>query len=115
MRSTTRPTAWNTPCPTSSPTAWTTAWDILNSTPHGDPTPTARGTMARDPNLSLADLAGGERGTIQQMRDEEPAFLRFAGARGLIPGASVEGLGIGAYDGPIRVRAGSADTDLTPP
>ena len=81
--------------------------------PHGDPIPTARGTMAREPNLSLADLAGGERGTIQQMRDEEPAFLRFAGARGLIPGASVEVLGIGAYDGPIRVRAGSAETDLT--
>lgn len=81
--------------------------------PHGDPIPTARGAIAREPKLSLADLAGGERGTIQQMQDEEPAFLRFAGARGLIPGASVEVLGIGPYDGPIRVRAGTTQTDLT--
>lgn len=81
--------------------------------PHGDPIPTARGAIAREPKLSLADLAGGERGTIQQMQDEEPAFLRFAGARGLVPGASVEVLGIGAYDGPIRVRAGTTETELT--
>lgn len=81
--------------------------------PHGDPIPTARGAIAREPKLSLADLAAGERGTIQQMQDEEPAFLRFAGARGLVPGASVEVLGIGAYDGPIRVRAGTTETDLT--
>jgi DtxR family Mn-dependent transcriptional regulator len=81
--------------------------------PHGDPIPTARGALAREPKLSLADLADGERGTIQQMQDEEPAFLRFAGARGLVPGASVEVLGVGAYDGPIHVRAGTTETDLT--
>ena len=81
--------------------------------PHGDPIPTIGGKMAREPEHSLADLSDGESGTIRQMQDEEAAFLRFAGAHGLVPGAKVDVLEVGAFDGPIRVRAGGHETTLT--
>jgi len=80
--------------------------------PHGDPIPTIAGRMAREPEHSLADLSDGESGTIRQMQDEESAFLRFAGAHGLVPGAKVDVLEVGAFDGPIRVRAGGRVTIL---
>ncbi len=81
--------------------------------PHGDPIPTVGGRMAPEPILSLADLVGGETGTVQQMQDEEVGFLRFARAHGLVPGAKVEVVEVGEYEGPIRVRSGGQETSLT--
>ncbi len=81
--------------------------------PHGDPIPSVGGRIAPEPKLSLADLAGGETGTVRQMQDEESGFLRFARDHGLVPGARVEVVDVGEYEGPIRVRSGGKETNLT--
>ncbi len=81
--------------------------------PHGDPIPTVGGRIAPEPSLSLADLAGGETGTVEQMQDEEAGFLRFARAHGLVPGAKIKVVEVGEYQGPIRVRSRGQETSLT--
>ena len=57
--------------------------------PHGDPIPTAEGTIARHDH---ADLMAADIDTplvVTRILDQDPEFLRFAEARRIVPGASI--------------------------
>jgi DtxR family transcriptional regulator, Mn-dependent transcriptional regulator len=74
--------------------------------PHGDPIPTKQGTLVSAPCRRLSDLADGEAGTVMSIADEEPALLRYAAEKGLVPGASVQVAGRLPFGGPLVVSVG---------
>jgi hypothetical protein len=55
--------------------------------PHGDPIPTAEGTMARHDHVSLLDAPIDAPLVVTRVLDQDPVFLHFAEHRGLMPGA----------------------------
>ena len=57
--------------------------------PHGDPIPTAEGTIAQMDHIDLASAPTGASVTIERVVDQDPDFLRFIEDRGLMPGRHV--------------------------
>lgn len=57
--------------------------------PHGDPIPTAKGTLPADARDTLANCALGQPVRITRVMDQDPAFLQFAHRCGLVPDATV--------------------------
>jgi DtxR family transcriptional regulator, Mn-dependent transcriptional regulator len=51
--------------------------------PHGDPIPTADGTVADGADQSLAEWSAGRRFRLARVMDQSPAFLRFLSQVGL--------------------------------
>ena len=54
--------------------------------PHGDPIPTAKGKVAPQRFLSLAECEPDQPLRITRIADQEPAFLQFLHKNGLTPG-----------------------------
>jgi len=57
--------------------------------PHGDPIPTAEGTLAPHPLENLLTCPIGVSLKVTRITDQDPAFLRFVEAHRLKPGQSV--------------------------
>jgi DtxR family transcriptional regulator, Mn-dependent transcriptional regulator len=57
--------------------------------PHGDPIPSAEGTLEVRKFVSLVDCACDEKFTIARVGDQSADFLQFLNERALRPGASV--------------------------
>ncbi len=57
--------------------------------PHGDPIPTAEGTIARLAHVDLMAAAIDTPLVVARILDQDPEFLRFAETRRLVPGASI--------------------------
>ncbi len=74
--------------------------------PHGHPIPTREGTVERSTHEPLSDLEPGATAIIRQVSDGDAEMLRYLGARGLIPEASVEIVEKAPFDGPLTVRMG---------
>jgi DtxR family Mn-dependent transcriptional regulator len=74
--------------------------------PHGDPIPTAEGTMARHDHVSLLDAPIDAPLVVTRVLDQDPVFLHFAEHRGLMPGASVTVLHRDAAADAVRLREG---------
>lgn len=55
--------------------------------PHGDPIPSATGTVSGHATRPLSECAPGTRTVVVRVLDQEAAFLRFADDHGLRPGA----------------------------
>jgi DtxR family Mn-dependent transcriptional regulator len=58
--------------------------------PHGDPIPTAEGTIAPRHLESLLTCPIGTPLRVTRIADQDPAFLRFAETNGLKPGQAIE-------------------------
>lgn len=71
--------------------------------PHGDPIPTAAGTIAHHGAGTLAELPDGASGTILRVLDQEPAVLRYLDERRLVPGARITVVSREPLDGPLHV------------
>jgi DtxR family Mn-dependent transcriptional regulator len=56
--------------------------------PHGDPIPSAKGSIQRTESVTLAGCEPGARFTIDRTLDQDPAFLRFLDEQGLRPGVT---------------------------
>ena len=54
--------------------------------PHGDPIPTAKGTLEPDDSFPVSEAKAGQRVRIFKVRDEEASVLDYFGERGLVPG-----------------------------
>jgi DtxR family Mn-dependent transcriptional regulator len=76
--------------------------------PHGDPIPTAEGTIAPADHIELALAPIGAHVTVERVMDQDPAFLRFIEQRNLMPGRQLtvidrdpaaDSLGIRSIDG----------------
>jgi DtxR family Mn-dependent transcriptional regulator len=57
--------------------------------PHGDPIPTAEGTMARPNHIDLASAPVEVPLTVERVIDQDGRFLRFIEDRQLMPGSEV--------------------------
>jgi len=74
--------------------------------PHGHPIPTRSGAVDHPAHQPLSALEPGATAVIRQVSDADAEVLRYLGARGLIPEASVEIVEKAPFDGPLTVRAG---------
>ena len=57
--------------------------------PHGDPIPTATGTVTLTDQPSLVDCTAGRPVQIARVLDQDPHFLQFVDRSGLTPGTGV--------------------------
>lgn len=57
--------------------------------PHGDPIPSAAGEVAHRRLHPLNSARPADRGVIARIADQQAEFLRYATARGLVPGTEI--------------------------
>ena len=72
--------------------------------PHGDPIPTAEGTVARPDHANLLDAPIETPLVVTRVIDQDPEFLRFAEERGLMPGAAVTVVSRESVGDAVRLR-----------
>jgi DtxR family Mn-dependent transcriptional regulator len=73
--------------------------------PHGDPIPTAEGTITPRQLDSLLTCPIGAPLRVTRIADQDPAFLRFIESSGLKPGQSIEVEARDAAADSVKVRA----------
>jgi DtxR family Mn-dependent transcriptional regulator len=78
--------------------------------PHGDPIPTADGTLEPDDSFPLSRATTGQRVRIYRVGDEEAAKLDYLGEHGLTPGRLLEVREMRALDGVVTVEAEDGET-----
>lgn len=76
--------------------------------PHGGPIPAADGSVAVPAAATLDRVSPGTRVWIQQIVEEEAAFLRYLASLGLLPGAEVRVEEEAPFGGPLLVQVGGA-------
>jgi DtxR family Mn-dependent transcriptional regulator len=57
--------------------------------PHGDPIPSADGTISHPPAQTLATTPAPARGVVERISDADPAMLRYFAQVGLVPDATI--------------------------
>src|SRR5215204_7061889 len=78
--------------------------------PHGDPIPSADGSLEPDDSFPLAAAATGQRVRIYRVGDEEPAKLAYLEEHGLMPGSLLEVREVRALDGVVIVEDEDGET-----
>jgi DtxR family Mn-dependent transcriptional regulator len=78
--------------------------------PHGDPIPTADGTLEADDSFPLTEATPGQRVRIYRVGDEKPARLAYLEELGLTPGRLLEVRDVRAIDGVVIVEDEAAET-----
>src|SRR5918992_3123165 len=71
--------------------------------PHGDPIPSAEGTLEVDDSFTLSHAVADQRLRISKVRDEDAALLDYLGARNLVPGRWLSVREIRTLDGVVIV------------
>jgi DtxR family Mn-dependent transcriptional regulator len=77
--------------------------------PHGDPIPGPDGRLAPAGHPPLAELPVGRAGVVRRVPDADPAFLRYLGELGLLPGARVEMRRLEPFHGPLTIAVEGAE------
>jgi DtxR family transcriptional regulator, Mn-dependent transcriptional regulator len=77
--------------------------------PHGDPIPSADGTLEADDSFPLAAATPGQQVRVYRVDDEEPAKLAYLEELGLMPGRLFEVREVRALDGVVVVEDESAE------
>jgi DtxR family transcriptional regulator, Mn-dependent transcriptional regulator len=77
--------------------------------PHGDPIPSAEGTLEVDDSFALSQSASGQWLRISKVRDEDAAMLDYLGDRNLIPGTRLRVREVRALDGVVIVEDEEAE------
>jgi DtxR family Mn-dependent transcriptional regulator len=77
--------------------------------PHGDPIPSAEGTLEVDDSFSLSQAASGQRLRISKVRDEDAAILDYFGDRNLVPGRRLIVREVRELDGVVIVEDEEAE------
>ncbi len=72
--------------------------------PHGDPIPSAEGTLEADDSFTLSQAVTGQRLRISKVRDEDAAMLDYFGDRNLVPGRWLRIREVRALDGVVIVE-----------
>jgi DtxR family Mn-dependent transcriptional regulator len=81
--------------------------------PHGNAIPSASGEMDTAHYPSLGDLDQGERRRILEVEVDEPEQLRYLGSLNLRPGAEVQLLDKGPFEGPVAVEVNGERTVIS--
>ena len=74
--------------------------------PHGAAIPGVDGKVVARRGVSIAQLKAGDDGTVIEVDDKDPDFLRFVSSLGIRIGSTVEVIGNEPYGGPVRLRLG---------
>lgn len=74
--------------------------------PHGDPIPTADGTIPTPPARQLSELADGQAGVVARISDADPDMLRYFDSVGIRLDLPVTVLERRDYAGTVSVRLG---------
>jgi DtxR family Mn-dependent transcriptional regulator len=78
--------------------------------PHGEPIPTADGTLEPDDSFPLSAATTGQRVRIYRVGDEEAAKLSYLEEHGLMPGRLLEVREVRAMDGVVTVETEDGET-----
>jgi len=76
--------------------------------PHGAPIPDASGGAPAAPTRTLDTIPAGGRVRIQQISEEETAFLRYLASLGLLPEVEVRVEEVAPFGGPLLLQVGTA-------
>jgi len=76
--------------------------------PHGDPIPSADGTLPVSTCQPLPHLSVGTTGRITRVTDQHPDRLRYMADLGLVPGAIITVQARAPFDGPLTLGIGDA-------
>ena len=74
--------------------------------PHGSPIPGVDGKVVARRGVPIAQLKAGDDGTVIEVEDKDPDFLRFVSSLGIRIGSTVEVIGTEPYGGLVRLRLG---------
>ena len=77
--------------------------------PHGDPIPSAEGTLEVDDSFTLSLAVASQRLRISKVRDEDAAMLDYLGDRNLVPGRRLRVREVRALDGVVIVEDEEAE------
>jgi DtxR family Mn-dependent transcriptional regulator len=77
--------------------------------PHGDPIPSAEGTLEEDDSFTLSQAVAGQRLRISKVSDEDAAMLDYLGERNLVPGRLLSVREARALDGVVIVEDEEAE------
>src|SRR5215208_4629808 len=77
--------------------------------PHGDPIPSAEGTLEVDDSFTLSQAVAGQRLRISKVRDEDAAMVDYLGERNLVPGRCLSVREVRALDGVVIVEDEEAE------
>ena len=77
--------------------------------PHGDPIPSAEGTLEVEDSFALNQAVAGQRVRISKVRDEDAAMLDYLGERNLVPGRWLSIREVRALDGVVIVADEEAE------
>ncbi|MHB8644877.1 MAG: metal-dependent transcriptional regulator [Thermomicrobiales bacterium] len=80
--------------------------------PHGAPIPTKEGIITAPATQPLATALPGTMVTVTEVADEDAALLTYVADLGLVPGATVEVLRKGPFDGPLHIRIANTEYAL---
>jgi len=80
--------------------------------PHGDPIPSADGSIDEQVTVPLADVETGQSGIFTRISDSDPEMLRYLSQRGIAPGDALEVTERQPFDGPLTVRFGEREHAL---
>jgi DtxR family Mn-dependent transcriptional regulator len=73
--------------------------------PHGDPIPTAEGTLPQDASLDLLTAPVEAPLIVTRVLDQEPGFLRYVEQRQLVPGRTIVVLAREPGSDAVRLRS----------
>jgi DtxR family Mn-dependent transcriptional regulator len=71
--------------------------------PHGDPIPSADGTLTRVDSPAVTDLPAGATAVVVRVLDQSADVLRYLGELGIRPGAEIRVAEVMPFDGPVRL------------
>ena len=77
--------------------------------PHGDPIPSAEGTLEVDDSFTLSRAVAGQRLRISKVKDEDATMLDYFGDRNLVPGRWLRVREVRALDGVVVVEDEDAE------
>ena len=77
--------------------------------PHGDPIPSAEGTLEVDDSFPLSEAVVGSTLRLSKVRDEDAAMLDYFGDRNLVPGRLLTVREVRAIDGVVIVEDEDAE------
>jgi DtxR family Mn-dependent transcriptional regulator len=84
--------------------------------PHGDPIPSAEGTLEVEESFALSQAVADQRVRISKVRDEDAAMLDYLGDRNLVPGRRLSVREVRTLDGVVVVEDEEAEVhDLGEP
>ena len=70
------------------------------------------GKLVARKGVSIAQLNEGDDGTVIEVEDKDPDFLRFVSSLGIRIGSSVKVVGKEPYGGPVRLRLGKRNIEM---